>query len=452
MPPPWCAVAKRGSIRQAAMAALGWRGGSMSGRGEPGVAPRSILVIGAGIVGLAIAWRLLREGAAVAVVDPEPPGEGGASFGNAGAISSSSVAPLAMPGMLAQVPRMLLDPAAPLHIPLGYWLRAAPWLARFVAAARPAAVARAAAALDALQHLATEQHIDLAAEIGAPELIQTQGNLYLYRGPEQLAKDRASWDLRRAHGARVEVLDRAGLLSLEPQIGPAYTLGMFLPDHAHCASPFRYAQAVAEAFRQAGGEIRRDRIRALTVAEGRATGAEGEARRHEADAVVLAAGAWSARLLAPLGYRIPLEAQRGYHVNLPDSGIAIRRSVVPADRKVFITPMEGGLRVAGTVEFGGLERPPNEARARLLYGDLAAVFPSARLAGATGFWMGHRPCLPDSVPVIGPAARVQGLWFAFGHGHLGLTGAAPTARMLAPAVLGRPANQDFTPFAAERFG
>ncbi len=410
-----------------------------------------ILVIGAGIVGLATAFRLQQQGADVAVVDPAPEGDLAASIGNAGAISSSSVAPLAMPGMLKTVPRMLLDPAAPLHIPASYWLQAMPWLLRFVASARPAQVARAAAALDALQHLATEQHLELARDIGAPGLIQPQGNLYLYRSLEQLAKDTASWDLRRAHGARVEVLDRAGVLALEPQVGPAYQVGVWMPDHAHCVSPQGYAAAIANAFRQAGGEIRGDRIRAITTAEGRVTGAQGEIMHHGAEQVVLAAGAWSAKLVEPLGYRIPLETQRGYHVNLPDSGIRISRPVVPADRKVFITPMEGGLRIAGTVEFGGLDRAPNEARANLLYGDLAAAFPEARTEGADGFWMGHRPCLPDSIPVIGPAARVAGLWFAFGHGHLGLTGSAPTAAMLAPAILGRPTNADFAPFAAERF-
>ncbi len=283
-------------------------------------------------------------------------------------------------------------------------------------------------------------------------MIKRQGNLYLYRTPEQLAKDRAAWDLRRSVGARVEVLDRAGIEALEPEVGPAYQVGVFLPDHAWCASPHRYAQQVAEAFLRAGGEVRRDRIRAITTSDGRATGAQGEGRMHAADAVVVAAGAWSARLLAPLGYRIPLETQRGYHVNLADPGISISRPLVPADRKVFLTPMESGLRVAGTVEFGGLERAPNEQRARLLYDDLAAVFPQARFTRQEGFWMGHRPCLPDSVPVIGPAQRVRGLWLAFGHGHLGLTGSAPTARMLAPAILGRPSNQDFAPFAAERFG
>ncbi len=414
-------------------------------------APGRVLVIGAGLVGLALAFRLRQGGAEVAVVDAGPPGEAGASFGNAGAISASSVAPLAMPGLLRQVPRMLLDPAAPLHVPAGYWLRAAPWLARFVAAARPAAVTRATAALDALLHLATEQHHALAREIGAPELLRPHGQLYLYRDAAQLAKDAPAWAIRQAHGARLERLDRAGILALEPAIGPAYQLAIFLPDHAHCASPLRYARALAQAFTQAGGTILRDRITALTVAEGRITGAQGEAARHAAGTVVLAAGAWSARLAAPLGYRIPLESQRGYHVDLPQSGIQLTRPVIPADRKVFISPMEHALRVAGTVEFGGLDRAPDAARAQLLYQDLAAVFPDAPAARADGFWMGHRPCLPDSVPVLGPARRVPGLWFAFGHGHLGLTGAAPTAELLAPAILGRPRNQDLAPYAAERF-
>ncbi len=423
----------------------------MNGTGAPPT-PLRVLVVGAGIVGLALAWRLRLGGAAVTVVDRAPPGEGGASSGNAGAISSSSVVPLTMPGLLRQVPRMLLDPAAPLHVPAGYWLRAAPWLSRFVAAARPATVARAAAALDGLLRLATEQHLALAREVGAPELILPRGHLYLYRRAAQLAKDAAGWELRRSYGARVETLDRARIEALEPAVGPAYTVGVFLTDHAHCAEPRRYCHAIAEAFTRAGGEILRDEIVEITTAEGRVTGARGRERAYGADHVAVAAGAWSARLLAPLGYRVPLETQRGYHVNLTGAGVEVSRPVVPADRKVFITPMECGLRVAGTVEFGGLDRRPDPDRAALLHRDFQAVFPDADIERATDYWMGHRPCLPDSVPVIGPARRVPGLWLAFGHGHLGLTGSAPTAHLLAPAILGRPTNTDLGPYAAERFG
>ncbi|HYF09062.1 MAG TPA: FAD-dependent oxidoreductase, partial [Acetobacteraceae bacterium] len=178
---------------------------------------------------------------------------------------------------------------------------------------------------------------------------------------------------------------------------------------------------------------------------------ETEAGRIEADAVVIAAGAWSARLLRPLGLRVPLETQRGYHVMLPDPGVRLTRPVVPADRKVFLTPMEEGLRVAGTVEFGGLDRAPTPQRAAYLLEDLKKVFPQARTDNAQPFWMGHRPCLPDSLPVIGPVRAWQGLWCAFGHGHLGLTGSAPTGAVLGAAIAGERPNFDLAPFAVERF-
>jgi D-amino-acid dehydrogenase len=422
----------------------------MQSAGVVGMAERRIIVIGAGIVGLALAWRLNRMGASVTVIDPNPPGEG-ASFGNAGAISNSSVVPLAMPGVLRSVPQMLLDPAAPLHVPANYWLKGLPWFARFAAAARPSRVEAAAAALGALHALATDQHMALAAEIGAPDLIQPKGHLFVYRDAGQLAKADATWALRRQYGARIIDLDRAGIVALEPAVGPAYTIGRFLPDDAFCINPHRYCVTLAAAFTQAGGTIIRDAVRSILVQDGRATGVQGEAARYGADSVVVAAGIWSLKLLQPLGYRIPLETERGYHIMLPQPGVTISRPVVPADRRVFITPMETGLRVAGTVEFGGTARPPTPHRAALLRQDIAAVLPDASTEGVEGFWMGHRPSLPDSVPVIGPSTRIADLFFAFGHGHLGLTGAAPTAGVLAPVIMGRPSNADLKPYAAERF-
>jgi D-amino-acid dehydrogenase len=201
-----------------------------------------------------------------------------------------------------------------------------------------------------------------------------------------------------------------------------------------------------------GGQVLREEVQALLTEGHRVTGVRAAAGEHRADAVVLAAGAFSARLLAPLGIRVPLESQRGYHVMLPRAGISLQRPVIPADRKAFISPMETGLRVAGTVEFGGLDRAPTPRRAELLLDDLRSVFPQASTEGVQGFWMGHRPCLPDSLPVVGPVRAWPGLWCAFGHGHLGLTGSAPTGALLARAMLGARPNADLTPFAIERFG
>jgi D-amino-acid dehydrogenase len=248
----------------------------------------------------------------------------------------------------------------------------------------------------------------------------------------------------------MEVLDRAGLAALEPEISSNYTRAVFLPDHGSCVNPARLAEVVAAGIRRMGGSIREAEVRAITTEGRRVTGVTTDDGAVAADRVVLAAGAWSARLLAPLGIKVPLETQRGYHMMLPDSGVQVGRVLSPADRKVFITPMEDGLRVAGSVEFAGLDAPPNDARAQLLLGDLRAVFPQARTEGATS-WMGHRPCLPDSLPVMGPVRAWDGLWCAFGHGHLGLTGSAPTGALVASAMAGENPNFDFAPFAVERF-
>jgi glycine/D-amino acid oxidase-like deaminating enzyme len=411
-----------------------------------------IIVVGAGIVGLCTAWHLARGGAEVTVLDGEAPGSG-ASSGNAGAISGGSVAPLAMPGVLKQVPQMLLDPAGALHIPPRYWPRAVPWLVRFVASARPARVAAIADALAALMFGAMEHHRAILAEEGALDLIRETGQLYLYRDRAHYAKDAGGWTLRQQHGMRIEYLEgREAIRALEPDMQGDYQLGLFIPDQGSSVNPLRQAQVVARGVERQGGTIRREKVTALTTEAGRVTGVATAAGALPADQVVLAAGAWSARLLAPLGIRVPLESQRGYHVMLPDAGLSLQRPVVPADRKAFVSPMEGGLRIAGTVEFGGLDHPPTPQRAALLLEDLRNVFPQARTAGAEGFWMGHRPCLPDSLPVLGPVQRWPGLWCAFGHGHLGLTGSAPTGAALARAMLGPAPNLDLAPFAVERFG
>ena len=193
----------------------------------------------------------------------------------------------------------------------------------------------------------------------------------------------------------------------------------------------------------------RDRVKALTRdADGWTV--RGEQRNYRASQVIVAAGAWSAQLLRPLGLRVPLESQRGYHLHLTSPNVTIGRPIVFADRKVFAVPMEHGLRISGTVEFGGLEMPPTPRRAAAL-GDAALQGLPGLALDTPSVWMGHRPCLPDSLPVLGPVRRYPGLWCAFGHGHLGVTGSANTARWIADAIAARMPLERFAPFSVERF-
>ena len=242
--------------------------------------------------------------------------------------------------------------------------------------------------------------------------------------------------MREACGYRFERLDRAGILALEPGVGERYQLGVFLADHATILNPFRYVQAMARGFTAAGGRITRASVARLQrQGAGWQLHGSGEAEGARVDHVVVAAGAWSRELLAPLGIRLALESQRGYHLQFDGGRDIVSRTVVLADRKVFITPMEEGLRVGGTVEIGGLSAPPDPRRAAVLGRIVRDTFRGLDERPARS-WMGHRPCMPDSVPVVGAAPGQPGLWIATGHGHLGLTDSLHTADRITDALLG----------------
>jgi D-amino-acid dehydrogenase len=408
----------------------------------------TVLIVGAGIVGLATAHVLRREGWKVALIDANPPGSQ-ASSGNAGAISAGSVAPLALPGIVRSTPRMLLDRKGPLHIPLRYLPQASPWLLRFVRAAGIERVEAIAGALAGLLRGSVAAHQRMARESDCGNRIIVGGQLHCYPDSAALAKDSFSWALKRAHGLRTQIIRDGELRGLEPAVSPRYTRAVFLPEEAWVDGPFEYAQAVASGLRARGIRFLTEEVRGLERA-GDHWLAHTEARPIAARHVVLAAGAWSAKLLSPLGWRVPLETQRGYHVDIDAPGVALRRVVVLADRKVFLTPMRGGLRAAGTVEFGGLERPMTAKRAMLIGRHARQGLPKLANAADDRLWMGHRPCLPDSMPVLGAVPGAAGLWCAFGHGHLGLTGSVRSAELLAAAMRGE-AVRELLPFSIERF-
>ena len=400
------------------------------GAGKSGA---SVAVVGAGIIGACIAHALSKRGCEVALIDRDEPGRG-CSYGNSGAISPGSVALVAMPGVLSSVPRMLLDAESPLFLPLAYLPQAMPWLLRFVACANPGRVEESAQKLAALHAGAVEKHVALSTEVGVPELILRRGHLHLYPDDASLAKDARGWRMREAYGYKFERVDRNGILALEPKVGPRYNVGVYLADHATILNPLRYVQAIVRVFAANGGRVKRGNVISVTPSAGGRWKVDAEGASETFDHVVVAAGAWSRRLLDPLGIKLPLESQRGYHVQFPGASEFVARTVVLADRKIFVTPMEEGLRVGGTVEIGGLERPPDLRRTAVLERIVRETFSGLEGIRPTT-WMGHRPCMPDSVPVVGAAAARPGLWLAVGHGHLGMTDSVNTAQRIADELI-----------------
>ncbi|MEB2401054.1 MAG: FAD-dependent oxidoreductase [Alcaligenaceae bacterium] len=395
---------------------------------------RTCAVVGAGIVGVCTAYELSKRGIDTMLIDKGEPGMG-CSYGNSGAISSASVAPLAMPGVLASVPAMLGTPDSPLFMPWVYLPRALPWLARFILASRPRVVEKSAARLAQLHQQAVDLHLALAAEVGAPDVIITRGHLHLYRNDAALKGDAAAWRLREQHGIAFQRLDRPRILALEPHAPAGYEVGVYLEDQATVRNPFRYLRAIFQKYLDGGGRFVQAEVQAIQADAGGGWTLSTAACPIAASEVVVAAGAWSRRLLRPLGIQLPLETQRGYHVQFRGDAAAVSRTVVLTDHKAFFTPMEDGLRVGGTVELAGLKAEPNLHRADILARIAKRAFP--QLEGQPyDTWMGHRPCMPDSVPVIGPSKKRPGLWLAVGHGHLGLTDSVGTAKIIADGMLG----------------
>lgn len=407
-----------------------------------GGAPQRVAVVGAGVVGIATALALQSHGVAVSLFERDDPGMA-CSYGNSGAISPGSLAPLALPGILKTVPGMLLDADGPLRVGWRHLPQAAPWLLAFVRSARTEHVEAAAARLHALYAGAVEAHAAMAQRLGVPELFIREGHLHLYPDAAAARKDATGWALRERYGYPATVLDRAGIEALEPHAPQGYAHGLWLADHGTILNPLRYAQALLQAFVQRGGTLVRAEVQRLVP------GVQGWQLQTSAaqppashwSHVVVASGAWAPQLLKPLGVPLLLESQRGYHAQFAGAQHLVRRTLVLADKKVFIAPMEGGLRVGGTVEIAGLQAPPNPRRAAGVERIARTAFPELAAHTAT-HWMGHRPCMPGSVPVVAAVDAQPGLWLAVGHGHLGLTGSLTTAQHIASALCG-PRAQPF---------
>lgn len=408
-----------------------------------------IAVIGAGIVGTATACYLRRDGHRVTLIDPEPPGTM-TSFGNAGAISSHSCLPQTGPGLMFKAPRWLLDPMGPLFIRWRHLPEFLPWLIRFVRAGRPEPMRRQMDAMAALHRLALDAHKDLAAEAGTTGLIRQNGTLTVYESARSFRAAAGDREGQRERGFEVEELDGDELRQLEPGLAPIFPHATFFPGGAHTVDPGALTAGLAEAFSRGGGRLLAAHVTGFDHADERPVAVRTSKGRLAADGFVVAAGAWSAGLAEMLGEKAVLESERGYHLTIPDPGVETRHPVSFYDRKFMATPMQMGLRLAGTAEFAGLDAPPNWKRIEPLRAHARKAFRDIRAEGGSP-WMGNRPATPDSLPVLGASVLHRNVWYGFGHGHLGLTAGPISGRHIADLVAGRPPAIDMAPYSIGRF-
>ncbi|VDC28369.1 NAD(P)/FAD-dependent oxidoreductase [Pseudogemmobacter humi] len=409
-----------------------------------------IAVIGAGVIGLTIAERLLAEGREVTLIDPEPPGMG-ASYGNAGTIADYAVAPVGTPDVLKNLPSLLFNRNSPLAIRRAALPALMPWLLRFARQSLPGAAARNAAHIAALLADAGPMWLDLAQRAGADGIVQPRGCLYIYRHPAQVAAAQREMEGRRALGVSVEVIDGAQLAALEPGL-PPHAGAAFFPEAIFLNDPGLMMQAIAAQVTPRAqllpGRIGRlaRQVSGVTL-DGRMS--DGTALHLHARRVVIAAGAHSRALAQQAGDRIPLDTERGYHAEWDMETPPLTRPSCVTERGFYLCPMAGRLRVAGTVELGGLTLPPSAHRIAKLVEGARTVYPDLPEPDRT--WMGFRPSIPDSLPVIGPSRGGPEVLHAYGHGHIGVTLAPVTARLIADLIAGRDPGPQIAATLPSRF-
>ncbi len=408
-----------------------------------------VIVIGAGVVGLSAALALQARGLSVAVLDREGPAAG-ASAGNAGAFAFTDILPLASPGIMRKAPKWLLDPLGPLSVPPSYALRIAPWMYRFWRACSPARVAASTAAQTALMDLSKAELEPFLAATGTLPMLRRDGNLQVYESEAEFRTALPGWQARADHGIEFHHMNAEQMAAVQPGLAPRFVKGTFTPGWYSIADPKLYTIALADRFRENGGRLERAEVVALLPgADGvEVRLADGGSRR--AGRVVLAAGAFSHRIARTLGEKIPLETERGYNTTLPADAFDLRTQVTFGGHGFVVSRLSTGIRVGGAVELGGLDLPPNFRRSEAMLKKARSFLPGLRPEGGVQ-WMGFRPSLPDSLPAIGRARATERVIHAFGHGHLGLTQSAGTARLVADLVTGAQPAIDLAPFSPQRF-
>jgi D-amino-acid dehydrogenase len=410
---------------------------------------RRVIVIGAGIVGACCGYALVRAGFDdVVMIEKDEPGRA-ASYGNSGSIGLSSSPPLGVPGMLKDVPRMLLDPEHALVIRWRHLPRALPWFLKFarsLAPERVEAIARARAAL--LSH-AGSAYEDLLAEIGKPELIYHSGLIFAYETEEAFAGARYGLELRRRTGIEVREMDGAAAREMEPALSDKVRRAVFLPNVRTTTHPLRVTEAIVEAFRKRGGRLVKEAVSGFERNTDAVSTVLTHGGRYEADLVVVAAGAWSRDLVRALGDPVPLESERGYHIMIDGARHLPAIPVVSADRNVSIITMEGQLRMTTMAEFAAIDAPPDHERALRVFQAAASIVRDLEVKVASR-WVGSRPSTPDSLPVIGRSRTARNVLYAFGHGHLGVTFGAITGRLIGQLARDERPNIDISPYRPGR--
>ena len=408
---------------------------------------QSVIVIGSGITGVSCAEELRRSGAKVTLIDRVKAGDPAqTSFGNAGILAREGIMPIANPSMLKMIPQILLSPSSPIYLKWSYLAKFSPWAVKFIMNGTKPKALPIILALNELLYDTVENHIQLSKNTDAARFIEKGDMTLLYRNRKQFSSDKFANQARSDLGITWEELSRDKLLDRDPHISQLYQFGLAYKNHGWITNPAAYVSSLAKHFQKNGGKI-------LIGEVSKINGNNVELKDGnilKAENIVLATGAWSKNLATQLGHKIPLQAERGYHLSLKNASHMPPNTYLITDKKFGLTPMDGFLRCAGQSEFAPLEMPPNPKAIKNLRKFLFRFYPNLEYESET-IWQGTRPTLPDSLPMIGRSSKNTSVIFAFGGQHLGLTMGPKVGKMVRDIIFERQTNINMKPYSSDRF-
>lgn len=411
---------------------------------------KKIAVIGAGMVGVSTAIWLQRVGHEVVLIDRTGVAAG-ASYGNAGILACSGIIPVTTPGLLIKIPKMLLDPNQPLFLRWSYLPKILPWLMKFLSKANSKDMNHIVSRLHHIMHDSVDQHLALAKGTHAERFIKPYSYVHGFTDKAHFKKDEKYFNILRRHGYELIEMQPDEIADFDPALKGKFGYAIRSTADGKITDPGSYIKALADDFEAKGGNIFIGEVSDMVLENDRASGIRfADGTVIDADQIVITSGAWSAALTRKLGLNIPLETERGYHLEFVNPNIELKSPVMVTTGKFGMNSMEGRLRCAGIVELGGLDAKPSRAPFELLKRQVDALFPELEYDEVRE-WMGHRPSTPDSLPVIGAFQNIPNVWTGFGHQHLGLTGGPKTGRWLAQMISGERINEDLSAYSPDRF-
>ena len=408
----------------------------------------SVGIVGAGIQGVCISLYLLKKGFEVTLIDRDEPGRVSASYGNAGHFSPYASVPINRPDILADIPQMLLSSTGPLALKWNYLPKMIPWFLKFIKNCSKKKMLHTAKYMHQILNLALPAYDELFKDIDVSGLIESKGIIYFWTEKDLKSRE-LEINIRKELGVKQQLLTPHEIHDLEPHINKIYHGGVLYPNARHTNNPKKILIKLFNLFLKQGGVFEKQDVKTITFSFDDKPIIKSNLNSYNFDKAVIACGAFSKKLTDQVNEKIPLDTERGYHVHFKDHDHLLSRPVIFLNRGFGITPMEQGLRVVGTVEFGGLDNPLSKKRILNLVNNAKYLF--SGLSDHQDEWLGFRPSLPDFLPVMGPSKKYKNLFYSFGHHHLGWTLGAISGKIVAGMIAEENTNLDLSPYSSLRF-